>query len=182
MKMSNEKLVARRFDRAVKKAAARIDVERNQKAVQSMEISVEWVKSKTWGMNPHCQAAVWFADGSFERSQVFKCSGCGYDKLSTVLADVFNAYLKAPLWRLTVKGCKEAGVYGVWASAAEVWRDGEGVAHYSGEGRGYSGGIGENCFYRIAEFIGGKLEKLAEGKMYDAYRFTVKEAAAGGGK
>jgi hypothetical protein len=38
---------------------------------------------------------------------------------------------------------------------------------------GYSGGIGVSCYYSISELIGGKFEKLASGKSFDAYKLTL---------
>lgn len=36
------------------------------------------------------------------------------------------------------------------------------------------GGVGMGCYYRIAEFLGGKLEQIANTQMYDKYVFTFK--------
>ena len=38
----------------------------------------------------------------------------------------------------------------------------------------FNGGVGMSCYYRIAEFLGGKLEQIANAKMYDKYVFTFK--------
>jgi len=51
-------------------------------------ITVEWVKSKTWGMNPHADVRIWNAD-TYE-SFTGSASGCGYDKLSASIAEAFN--------------------------------------------------------------------------------------------
>ena len=38
----------------------------------------------------------------------------------------------------------------------------------------FNGGVGMSCYYRIAEFLGGKLEQIANAQMYDKYVFTFK--------
>jgi hypothetical protein len=72
---------------------AKIEAERNQKPVKEIEISIEWKKSRMWGNNPHLTAWVRFED---ETSEKFCCtaSGCGYDKESQVISDVYNEFLK----------------------------------------------------------------------------------------
>ena len=61
--------------------------------VKEILISIEWKKSRMWGMNPHLTAWVRFED---ETNTKFCCtaSGCGYDKESQVISDVFNEFLK----------------------------------------------------------------------------------------
>lgn len=49
-------------------------------------------------------------------------------------------------------------------------------------GRGYSGGIGTNCYYRIAEYIGGVFEHVAGGNMFDVYRYTDNESEESSGE
>lgn len=97
--MNKEKLEARRLARKQEKEQKRIEAEKNQKPVAKIIVNIEWKKSHMWGNNPNCDAKIYFKDGSFERSPIFKCSGCGYDKESTVIADVFNSYLKYKLWQ-----------------------------------------------------------------------------------
>lgn len=157
--------LARQEARKAAKEAARIEAERNQKPVQSIDISIEWRKSRTWGSNPYLEAFVMFKDGSGQRLN-FTCSGCGYDKESTVIAELFNAVLKYKLWAKTeqelirndYKWKDENGApYGVY-----------GVDNY----RYFGGGIGTDCYFAISEYIGGKFERVASGRTYDAYKYT----------
>lgn len=146
---------ARKAEREAAKELAKIEAERAQKPVKSITINIEWKKSRTWGNNPRCEAAVHFHDGTFERSPVYTCSGCGYDKESTVIADVFNAYLK---YKLHKSGMVEAEKpYGMRCTAD--WKY-------------YEGGVGTSCYYRIAEFIGGTFKNLASGKTFDVYEYS----------
>ena len=156
--MNKEKLEARRKARAEMNEILRIEAERKQKPVKSINLNIEWSKSRTWGANPHLQAEVWFQDGTFERSPDFTCSGCGYDKISTVIAEAFNRYLLYKLWAMTEEQLKKKP-YGIYV--AEDYRN-------------YSGGIGVSCYSDISEFIGGQWESLASGKTFDAFRYTEK--------
>jgi hypothetical protein len=54
-------------------------------------ITIEWKKSRTWGANPHL-----FAEGgglTDYNKPISKCSGCGYDKRSTVFGEFLNLRL-----------------------------------------------------------------------------------------
>ena len=131
-----------------------IDRKKTQKPVKQIDISIEWKKSRMWGYNPHLSATIKHEDGSYSYVNS-KCSGCGYDKESTVIADVFNSCLAYELYK---KDSLEGAPYG--------------VRSYSDNFMQYNGGIGVECYYDISTFIGGKFEKVASGKTFDAYKFT----------
>jgi len=170
--------VARREAKAKANTEARIKDEKEQNPVKSIEISIEWSKSRMWGSNPHATARVHFRDGSFEMREGFTCSGCGYDKESTVIAEIFNTFLKYKLWHFSKKRIAGGNgstdekngnaPYGIYAPS-------KGTVYNS---RGFSGGIGTNCYYAISEYIGGKLERVASGKTFDAYTYTDKRKRA----
>lgn len=176
MKLTQEEKDARREARKearkAKKEAARIEAERNQKPVESITISIEWKKSRTWGSNPHAEAAVRFQDGTFERRNGYTASGCGYDKESTVIADIFNDFLKYKLWNIEKLIENKRRMYNL---PVELNTDDKVIPYgiYSGpQYRSFSGGIGTNCYYAIAEFIGGKFETVASGKTFDVFKYT----------
>lgn len=154
-------LEARREAKKQAKEAARIEAEKNQNPVKQIKITIEWKKSRTWGSNPHLEAWVQYWDGTSDYLTA-KCSGCGYDKESTVIADIFNAVLKYKLYQPLIpvpgylNGEKVNLPYGIYISQ---WRH-------------YSGGIGTDCYYKIAEAIGGKFERVASGKTFDVYIYT----------
>jgi hypothetical protein len=162
-----KELTPRQIANRQKKTLARIETEKNQKPVKEMLLTIEWVKSRTWGNNPRLEAGVSFKDGTFERSETFTCSGCGYDKESTVIAQAFNKYLKYKLWALTEEQIKGGNTIPSPEGKAPY-----GIANYSPEYRDYSGGIGTSCYYKIAEYIGGKFEHIASGKTFDVYKYT----------
>ncbi len=174
MKTAAEKEAAkieRKTAREAAKTAARIEAERNQKPVRAMTLTIEWKKSRTWGANPNLEAEVWFQDGTFQRSPVFKCSGCGYNKTSTVIAQAFNTYLSYKLWAMTPEQVK--GGHGSGDKGAAPY----GVSCHNAEHRHYAGGIGERCYKHISEYIGGQWETLASGKTFDVFRYTDGKAA-----
>lgn len=159
--MNKQKLEERRKAREELKEIARIEAEKNQRPVKSIIITIEWAKSKMWGSNPRCQAEVEYKEsdrlnGKFERSPIFRCSGCGYDKESTVIADVFNKYLKYKLYKLSDTTNLPYGIY-------------------LGKEKFYNGGIGTNCYYKISEAIGGKFEHIARGRTFDVYKYIDNE-------
>jgi hypothetical protein len=161
-----KELTPRQLANRAKKTALRIEQEKNQKPVDNITINIEWKKSRMWGNNPNCIAQVKFKDGTYERSPVFKCSGCGYDKESTVIAEVFNFYLKYKLWNLTPEQMK--GGHG----SNDEGKAPYGLSCYSPEHRSFAGGIGTSCYQRISEYIGGKWEHVANGSTFDVYQYV----------
>ena len=136
-----------------------IEAEKNQKPIKSITIEIEWKKSAMWGMNPHCVAEVRYKDGSYDRSKTYKASGYGYDKESTVVADVFNDYLKYKLW--AINDTKEKLPYGITLSSKPMeWSP------------SYEGGVGMSCYPHIAKFIEGELRHTASSKTYDCWEYT----------
>lgn len=150
---------ARREELRMQKLLDRQTAERNQKPVESLTISIEWKKSRMWGNNPHAEVAVNFQDGTFERRDGYTASGCGYDKESTVIAAIFNDFLKYKLYQ-ELDGNPPYGMYYKVPGQPSF--------------RSYNGGVGTSCYYRIAEFIGGTFENLASGKAFDVYKYTDK--------
>ena len=173
MKLTVEQKEANRKLREYNKELQKIIDEKNQSPVKEMLITIEWKKSRTWGVNPHCEAEIRFHNGRFERSPIYTTSGCGYDKISTVVADVFNAYMKYKLWNKSIEQCgradynwKELGEapYGI---SAGIWKSDGGDVEY----RYFDGGIGISCYKAIGEFIGGKFETIASGKTFDVFSY-----------
>ena len=169
-----ETLTPRKLQNRIKKELAEIDAHKAQRQVKSLTINIEWRKSRTWGNNPTAYAEVHFKDGSFERSRDYKASGCGYDKESTVIAECFNEYLRYKLYEKhklasSINGEKVDHPYGVYYYGGK-----EGQKHESGyiSKPSFNEGVGTSCYYKIAEFIGGKFERVASGKTFDAYRYT----------
>jgi hypothetical protein len=136
----------------LKKKLARIEADKNQKPVNYITLTIEWSKAG----NPTCTAWVYYTDNTSNKF-VSKAGGYGYCKESTVIAEIFNSSLRYKLYEFMPNTPKEFEPYLI----------------YNFEGRySYASGIGVNCYYNIAKFIGGKFEKVAYGKTFDAYKFS----------
>ena len=164
-KLTEEQKAANKAAREATKEAERIEREKNQKPVKSLKITIEWRKSRTWGSCPHAEAVIVYHDGTSERRGGYTASGCGYDKESTVIAEIFNDFLKYKLWEIYIAQLankedpdgQRAQPYGV--------TNGEYYKYYNG-------GVGTSCYYAISEYIGGKLVNVASGKTFDVYEYT----------
>jgi hypothetical protein len=159
IKLSTEEKTARKEARKESRKQAKkiaiIEAEKSQKPVKSFTITIEWKQSRTWGANPHASAQVIYQDGTCGHTDDFSCSGCGYDKESTVIADIFNSLMK---YRLHEIGATKEHPYGVYL------RD---------DYMSFNGGVGTSCYYAIAEFIGGTFKNMASGKTFDVFEYTA---------
>lgn len=165
---------ARKAERKKAKRLAEIEAEKNQKPIKSVTITIEWKRSRTWGANPHAAAKVQYQDGIYGHFDGFKCSGCGYDKESTVIAQIFNKVLIYKLyqkhkWTDSINQKETNHPYGVYYYDGDVGQPYD--SGYIPLPR-YNGGVGTSCYYRIAEFIGGKFEHIASGKTFDVFKYT----------
>lgn len=177
MKLTQEQKEANKMARAEAKAAAknaaRIESEKNQPEVSEMTISIEWKRSAMYGANPHAEVQVRFKDRTaglwktgYFRKDGYTCSGCGYDKESTVIAQIFNEFMKWRLWQMTPEERKGGNGSNDNGSAPY------GIHVYSQDRPHFGGGIGTSCYYQIAEYMGGKFEHVASGKTFDVYKYT----------
>jgi len=148
----------RKMDREREERREDIARHKAQKPIKSIVIRIDWHRNYTWGNNPNASATVEYRDGSTGWAEGFKCSGCGYDKESTVIAQIFNVYLKYKLYRKR-PGEKPYGI--TLYKKSERW----GLPYYDG-------GIGTSCYYAISDYIGGKFEHIDSGKTYDVYKYT----------
>lgn len=127
-------------------------------AVQCLEIEINWTKSRTWGYCPTASAMWRTSAGWGSCKNMAHASGCGYDKASTVIAEVCNQLFSGMLYRR--RNARKNIPYG--------------VSLKTGFFPTFNGGVGVSCYYDIARFLGGKLEHVASGKTYDKYIFTFK--------
>lgn len=175
-KLTEEQKKANKLERQKNKELVQtlqeIEEQKNQHPVKEIVITVEWKRSRTWGNNPHAEAAVTFQnrearkyDEGFERRDGYTCSGWGYDKESTVIAKIFKDFLRYKLWNMSIEELKKCP-YGI--SIGEFESGYGNTIKY----RLFSGGIGTSCYYGISEFIGGKFEHIASGKTFDVYKYS----------
>jgi hypothetical protein len=136
--------------------------------ITSIVVSIEWKKSRMWGMNPKATANVEYVgkngDTIYQRFESSRVGGCGYDKESTAFAQAVNQikplmYLLAEMKNKNFdKGDKEIFTYGVSA--------------YNGHLPTFSGGVGTSCYYGVFESCGFRMVKTAGGKTFDVYSIT----------
>ena len=115
-------------------------------------INVNWVKNATWGYNPHAEIRT-------REYHTGSASGCGYDKLTTAIAQALNEDITI-LKRLYNK-------------YEEALRKGKSTREFVGYGSGYTtpyfeGGVGYSSFKTIFDNLGAKVNTWREGKNWDS--------------
>lgn len=158
---SNKYKTERGFLAHLAKVNAENEAKFSMADIRELRIDVEWKKSRWWGNCPRAEWRCWFKDGSFMDGSEY-AGGYGYDKLSQVVADALNKVGKGMAWRK--RNSRKKAPYGiehVGLGADKKWNP------Y------YMGGVGTSCYYKIAQFIGGKME-WDEGKTWDRIVFVFK--------
>lgn len=126
--------------------------------IKKLEIDIEWSRSKVWGFCPTASYCVTYTDGTGEyENRASHASGCGYDKESTVVAEICNKVFSGKLY--AKRRTKVNIPYGVV------------LTPYFPR---FEGGVGMSCYYEIAKFLGGNLKHVARGKNFDKWEFTFK--------
>lgn len=163
------KRVTAENQKATQKKINKIERIENAPNVINIKITVDWVKSKTWGANPRATVEAW-TDQHTRIETTGTASGCGYDKRSAAIAEAFNqneSILKA----LYIAEEKRL------ANTAEGDTSRRAVIGY-GSGcnalPAFEAGCGVSCFRSIFSNIGFKWEDTASGKMFDVYTITRK--------
>lgn len=153
-----EKKAAERKERRLKsKYRSMAEAHKAQKHVRSVQMNIEWYRSRTWGYCPRMHAWATYIDGTVERRDYSGVTGCGYDKESTIIANLFNDVLAYKLYQDRPRESKPYGV-----CYYEMFE------HELGY---YDGGIGVASYYDIAKYIGGELVRVASGKAFDCYKY-----------
>ena len=150
------------------KGLAKLEAVYNAPELSHATIDIEWVRSRTWGYNPHCES--WSNNGRTFGS----ASGCGYDKESASIADAFNqdSTLLKVLYTL-----KENGLAAGMDDKSKTACTGHDNRNIIGYGAGYSvlpyyeGGVGADCFWSIIRKAGYNIESY-HAKHSDHYRIA----------
>lgn len=147
-----------RYAREEKKYTARrvnrLTAAKSAHDVDEFTVTVEWVKSRTWGKNPHATV--------YGRNSITKdfATGCGYDKESAAIAGAFND--NPEVMRILYKHLENNGndfPYGV---------------HVYGGLVTFDGGCGVSTFYNIFDACGYEFKQVVSGQHCAAYRVTKK--------
>lgn len=78
--------IIKEYEKRKEKELKRIEtIKENSRDITTISIYIEWVKSSTWGWNPH--ATIITNTGEITEG---KASGYGYDKESTAIAEALN--------------------------------------------------------------------------------------------
>ncbi len=156
-KTKEEKKELRKKLKKEKQRKEQYERDLNQPPVKYIEISIEWKKSRTWGFCPRATGHVRHQNGNYSEFSAY-ASGCGYDKESTVIADILNQCLKYALF-----GKKDLPY------AATLTEFGGLPYAY------FNGGCGMECYYPLLTALGFTLKKTAWGSSYDHYTITKNE-------
>lgn len=178
-KISREKAVEYAVIRTLKKLEKELwtDLERleaieNAKIPSFISIKTEWVRSRTWGNNPHTEIYVQ-GEGTLEG----RASGCGYDKESAAFASAAKGSfaLKKILCEL-----KEAALKEGKSDKSKTACTGIDNREVCGYGAGYNpiptfeGGVGMNSIISIFKRYGYNAIE-SHGKRYDSYELELKK-------
>ena len=142
----------------------------NAGRLESVNISVEWHKSRVWGYNPAARVAVvWIDNDGNHRSGVYygSASGCGYDKRSAAVGEALNkcdAVLNAlcryanPKYNTTTATGNKAICYGLGYAAIPY----------------FEAGVGVSCFREAFNLCGYEWIENTAGELSDFYYISKK--------
>lgn len=159
-----DKYTAKEFDRLLQASEA--------PAVVSVSISVEWKRSRLWGMCPTASAIVTDESGHVYRG-TGRASGCGYDKESAAVADALNG---SPSILRMLCDCKEEALKAKDATGRMSESNAQFIAYGAGYGSipYFEGGVGMSAHERVFNACGLRLAHQSHGHAFDCYDFEVK--------
>lgn len=150
------KMKAKKAREEAKNTAQRLEalaLAESYKLPESVNISVEFTRSRTWGSIPHATITA-------EQRRTFgTASGCGYDKESAAIASAMN---------------QNPEVMRILYDHAE---SGEGFPYSVHTFAGlpsFDGGCGVSCFRSVFEACGYEWRQVGNGKTFNAYAITRK--------
>lgn len=135
--------------------------------INKILITIEWVKSRTWGYNPHAEVKI-FYNNNYVETFTGSASGCGYDKRSAATAEALNKceLLKALLYKAENKRLK--GKNGATRRESLGYGSGYGSLPY------FEGGVGFRSHEDILNNLNFKTSLYDESSAtYDLYIFEA---------
>lgn len=149
----------KQIDERIKEELTKIETVFDALELGEVKIQIQWNKNRTWGFCP--TGEMWTNGKYFTAGGV---TGCGYDKLSTIVAKLLNQLNSALKILYIVKD----------KNADKPNRDV--IAYGAGYGilPSFEGGVGISCYPQIFEKCGYKFETTASGKMFDCFKITKK--------
>ena len=164
-KNSAIKRIENDFEKRLKRKIEKIDRAENAREFFSIDISVEWKKSRTKG-NPTATVRAWTSPHSIETGSG-SAGGWGYDKESAAIADALNS-------------CPSI-MSALYEVAEQIGARKEEYREKIGYGSGYDvvpyfeGGVGVSCYYQIFESMGYTMRHTASGSTFDVYTVSKNE-------
>lgn len=150
--------IKKEYSRNLEKFFTECDQIAAAEPITYLYISVDWVRSSVWGMNPHAEIRA--NDGTFSGS----ASGCGYDKLSAATAEAFNK--SHSVKQLIFDKYEQALRKNKAAALRDV------VGYGSGYKKPYfEGGVGFSCHDSIFRNCGATVHEWREGKSWDCMTY-----------
>lgn len=158
----SSKVYRQLFQRYFEKLSA---AEQQEAKVQSIDITIDWFRSATWGMNPEAEVIVRYDNGYSEEFSSERIGGCGYDKESTATGQALNQCiaLMKELYLLKDSNINASN------NSCIGYGAGYGVLPY------FEGGVGFSCHRNILEKLGFTYEHGFSRKTFNFYRFIRKE-------
>ena len=142
---------------ALNKKDAENRIAHNSPIPQIIEIEMTWRKS-CYGYCPRADMRYYDTNGWHYLENCAYAGGCGYDKTSTILANCLNLF---PSLKWAFRNKRKKMPYGM---AKTTYNDGVYFEY----------GVGESCYYRVAEYMGYAMKHTASGKTYDKFVFVKK--------
>ena len=139
------KATAKRLEKVAEVEAANLP--------ESVNISVEFVRSRVWGWNPHATIR-----GEQRRTEG-SASGCGYDKESAAISYAMNEHPE---------------ILKIIYNHAEQGKPFPYAVHIFAGLPSFDGGCGVSCFYHIFEACGYEWQQVADGRTFNAYTLRKK--------
>jgi hypothetical protein len=163
---SKEDLTDRKKHNRIKKDILELEeLEKNNNFLKSATINIIWKKS-IYGMNPHLEVRYETINGIHNYKDKYTVSGCGYDKESSVIANMLNdIFLNLLIHNLD--------------KILKYKNDNKlpyGIRFYKNNGclPKFEGGIGISCYNEIFDFLGYEFKKVSSGKTFDVYAINIK--------
>lgn len=144
---------AREEAKATAKRLEKLEAAESVELPGTVNISVEFVRSRVWGWNPNATVTA-------ERRRTFgTASGCGYDKESAAIASALN---------------DNPEIMRILYDHAEAGEPFPYAVHTFAGLPSFDGGCGVSCFREIFEVCGYEWKQIASGNTFNCYTITRK--------
>mgnify|MGYP000054701660 CR=1 FL=1 len=160
--------------KAIEREVSKVKAVYGAGTLLEVKITVEWKSSRMWGSNP--TAECWYsytnARGNYDSNYIKTGSigGCGYDKLSTAVAECLNQVNEVlkPMYEIK----NESLAINPNIKNHDIFGYGSGYWIFPS----IEGGVGVSCYPAIFDKLGFDFKTTASGKTFDVFTITKKVA------